>query len=62
MAKLTDKEIIEALESGKRIRRKSWMGRYFLNLGKYGTIIDHHKDAVFIEVEHLTADDWEVVE
>jgi len=52
--------IIEAIKSGKRFRRKSWTTRPWLWLeAQTEEVFNHHLE---LPVEAITADDWEVEE
>jgi hypothetical protein len=45
--------IIDAIKSGKRFRRKSWTGRDYIEANVY---------SLDLRIEALVADDWEVEE
>ena len=58
--KLTDKEIINALEAGKGIRRKEWSDGYFVFRRAYTDLLYDRKGSILtLYVEYLKVDDWE---
>lgn len=59
MAKLTDQKIIDALEAGKKIKRKSVNYPIWL---MWGRLQGEGLDCASIEIEDLKGDDWEIVE
>ena len=59
MAKLTDKVITDALEAGKKIKRKSVNYPIWLMWGRLQS--NEIWNCASIEIGDLKADDWEVV-
>lgn len=59
--RLTDRRIETALNSGKRIKRRIWYGKFWERTPSGGLILDEHDKIIPIHIDDICADDWEIV-
>ena len=66
--KLTDKEIIEALKTGKKIRLSCWVEGYYLQVFDSTWELEIYDvdgkadNEVGLVIEDIESDDWEVID